>query len=258
MKLIPEAIDDILNLRAIGNRLYWSITLSKKNKVLIKKIIKVLGGKWSYLGRCYLMPDSVVNLFRKVLETGEFPDLYPNPIFYECPDDVLSRILTLANLQPNDVVLEPTAGNGKIVFAVRDAGIAGVECTAVELDWYGWREIERSNENKKHRVKIHAIWGDFQNPRRLRLPAGKKYNVVLCVPPIWNETEIRILNRAYDELEPDGRFIGVVSPFLENTSHPSARRFKKILDDHLAYFEELPKIDEIPDVKMRIVSFVKI
>lgn len=88
--------------------------------------------------------------------------------FYATPVDVVKNFLNNYNL-PKGNILEPSAGNGNIIKALRDKGIQN-NITAIEI-----REEEESNLNV---LSDKVIIGNF-----LEWNPDKDYDVIIGNPP---------------------------------------------------------------------------
>lgn len=123
--------------------------------------------------------------------------------YYATPIDAIYKLLgnyRVAN--SNDVILEPSAGNGIIIKALRAAGYAGNTIHAIEI-----REEEKSNlESVADSVKI----GDF-----LDADPGVKYDVIIGNPPFSLAQEF--IDKSLSLLKPGGRLIFLLrTNFLES------------------------------------------
>lgn len=88
--------------------------------------------------------------------------------FYATPVDVVKNFLNGYNL-PEGNILEPSAGNGNIIKAIRETGFSN-NITAVEL-----REEEVSNLNE---IANEVIIGDF-----FKYVPTKEFSVIIGNPP---------------------------------------------------------------------------
>ena len=125
--------------------------------------------------------------------------------FYATPlETVYSFLDNYAEINPSDSILEPSAGNGNIITALRNRGYKN-HITAVEL-----RKEEIGNLQNADVVIID----DF-----LRLKPVILYDVIIGNPPYSLATEF--IDKALDFLAPGGRLIFLLrTNFLE-----SKRRF---------------------------------
>ncbi len=167
------------------------------------------------------------------------------PGFFPTPKAVVSRMLELAEIEPGQRVLEPSAGKGDILDLIRskhpDAHVTAVEINAALLEILG--------------AKGHAVeQGDF-------LEHKSEYDRVVMNPPFENGLDIDHVQHAYDLIAPGGRVVAVMSegPFFREDK--KAEEFRRWLDELGGESEQLPEdafkgIDAFRQtgVRTRIVS----
>ena len=142
--------------------------------------------------------------------------------FYATPlETVYSFLDVYDGIKSSDSILEPSAGNGNIIKALRNCGYDN-HIDAVEL-----RAEERSNLLElANRVHI----GDF-----LEMEGGESYDVVIGNPPFSKALEF--VKKALEVVRPGGRVIMLLrTAFLE-----SEARFKFWDDNPLSGLYTLHK-----------------
>ena len=147
------------------------------------------------------------------------------PGFFPTPKAIVSRMLELAEIQPGDRVLEPSAGKGDILDMVRsqhpDARVAAVEINGTLLEVLA--------------AKGHDVTqGDF-------LEHTGEYDRVVMNPPFENGQDIDHVRHAYDQLAPGGRLVSIMSqgPFFRDDK--KAKEFREWLDEIGGQSEQLPE-----------------
>jgi hypothetical protein len=132
----------------------------------------------------------------------------PIPGFFPTPDSLINRMLWFANIHPGDKVLEPSAGKGDIADAIRALGVAPdvVECH------YSLRQILEA--------KGHRLVGDDA------LSQTGKYDKIVMNPPFENGQDIDHVRHAFDQLNPGGKLVAIMSegPFYRNDKKAAAFR----------------------------------
>lgn len=130
-------------------------------------------------------------------------DFYATPI--ECVDSILNA---LPEFNEDIFILEPSAGNGNIIKALRKHGITGIAIEAIKL-----REEEKENlENLADYVTI----GDF-----LKVDTEYyEYDLIIGNPPYSKAQEF--IDKSLSLLAPGGMLVFLLrTNFLEST-----KRFK--------------------------------
>lgn len=129
--------------------------------------------------------------------------------FYATPIECVNAILDALPPFGNDLfILEPSAGNGNVIKALRDRNIDAVDIEAIEI-----REDERENLEK---LADTVTIGDF-----LQIETEyREYDVIIGNPPYSMAQEF--IDKCLDLLAPGGKLIFLLrTNFLE-----SDKRFK--------------------------------
>lgn len=143
--------------------------------------------------------------------------------FFPTPLPIVDMML--AELETLDIsggrLLEPSAGNGRLADAARNAGYY-VEC--VEVNGILRQILE---------LKAHKLVGwDFAN-----FEDSDGYDVVLMNPPFSEETDH--IRRAFDLLKPNGLLVAVASPKLKFRTTKKYTDFAAFVDQY-GGFVDLP------------------
>lgn len=148
--------------------------------------------------------------------------------FFPTPSPVIERMLALANLPRQAVVLEPSAGKGDIAEAVRarypEAAVTCIERFGPLCD------ILRAK-------RLRVLQDDFlsQNPH-----PQTPFDRVLMNPPFENSQDAQHVMHAFRFLKPGGRLVAVMSagPFFRQDR--MANEFRAWMLEHHGHFEDLP------------------
>lgn len=101
--------------RKVEHRLYQAVD----------KVLRALGGDWNCKASGHLFEEDVRGRLELVLTTGNVAtdaDLG----FFETPEDLARTLVSMAEVRRGDFCLEPSAGKGRIVFELLDAGASVV------------------------------------------------------------------------------------------------------------------------------------
>lgn len=147
------------------------------------------------------------------------------PGFFPTPKTVIGKMLDRAKIEPGMSVLEPSAGKGDILDALKSRH---PEAQAKALEISG--DLRAVIEGKGHTVAGE----DF-------LEHGEKYDRVIGNPPFENHQDIDHLRHAYSLLKPGGRVVFVMSsgPFFREQNKD--REFREWFDSIGGEVEDLPQ-----------------
>jgi hypothetical protein len=133
-----------------------------------------------------------------------------DPDFYPTSRDVVSYLVRLADLKPGMLCLEPSAGDGRIVEAMRGEGRT-VECCETNYN------AQRVLQSKGYTL----VGDDF-----LGYQPDHLYDVVIMNPPFSNQQDIDHVRHAYDLLKGGGRLVAVMSEGTFYRDTKKARDFR--------------------------------
>lgn len=139
------------------------------------------------------------------------------------PDHQCARLVGLAGISDDDLILEPSAGTGAILRAIR-ARAPNAECEAVELNAGLCQSLRTEFEN------ITVICGDFL--QYLTSASEKRYSRIIMNPPFRHGADIKHILHACALLKPRGVLTAVC------LNGPRQNDVLKPLSDH---WELLPR-----------------
>ncbi len=150
------------------------------------------------------------------------------PQLFVTPEPVAGRMVELADLEPGQRVLEPSAGTGNLIEAVRRASAAAA-VTAVEIN-------QQLADGLRSRYDIPVRSADFL---ACNGDLGQ-FDRVLMNPPFTGGADIDHVQYAYGYLKPGGVLVSVVceGPFFREDKKSKA--FREWLDLVGAEVERLP------------------
>jgi phage gp29-like protein len=147
------------------------------------------------------------------------------PGFFPTPRAVVDRMLDEAKIKKGHRVLEPSAGKGDILDAVKiqepGADLRGIEVSG---------DLQKILQAKGHKIEH----GDF-------LEHQGQYDRIVMNPPFENGQDIDHVCHAYRLLAPEGRVVAIMSsgPFFREDS--KSRDFRAWLDQVGGWSEPLPE-----------------
>jgi hypothetical protein len=227
---IPEHIRMILSDMERDGHVMKPYPKQLERKVYeeLNKVLTALGGKWkSKVGHVFACSATELeSKLEAAIESGEYTCPRAND-YFPTPDDLADRLVAKADVQPHHMVLEPSAGKGALLDAVRR------KFGNAKLEHY-WA-IELLTENRKDLTdKGYTVFAtDFD-----AIIAGEHFDRIIMNPP-FARGMAHIL-KAYSLLKEGGRLVAIA---------PAGVLFRRDKDyelvRHLA--EETGWIEELPE-----------
>lgn len=171
MKISNEVANVLANSRIDGQELYLpGGQLERKLYLAVNKVLMAIGGKWSRKLKTHAFDCYPEYKIEEILLTGEYTDAQKEYQFFETPEKLAKRLIEMANIQPGEIVLEPSAGGGAIArFIKKDI------CDCVEL--------HVKNKLFLNRNGFNVVGNDF-------LKFNKEYDVIIANPPFSRQQDI--------------------------------------------------------------------
>lgn len=182
----------ILNSGQLDRPLY-----TKVNTVLV-----ALGGKWNRKLGGHVFDVNPSELLADAVASGEYIDAKKQFQFYETPDEIANRMVKWAGNLNGKRVLEPSAGDGAIVRAIRRAAKPLCIDTAELNDLHNRKLVDAG-------VSMVAI-GDFL--RMHDQTFAHKFDAVIMNPPFTRSQDMYHVQHAYEFLRPGGVLLAIMSP----------------------------------------------
>lgn len=146
--------------------------------------------------------------------------------FFPTPRPVVDRMLAAADIQPGMSVLEPSAGKGDILDAVKEQH-PEAKTTAIE-PVHSLRDIITAKGHELHDDS------DF-------LEHKGQYDRIVMNPPFEGRQDVSHVMHAYNEnLKPGGRLVAIMGAGSFGGSSKNDREFQQWLEDHDAEIEDMP------------------
>jgi predicted RNA methylase len=188
--LSTATIDDTLVVLNCGQ-------LDRKEYLEVNKVLESMGGKWDRKLKGHIFGENPSGKLEAIILTGEY-DKPSDYGYFPTPMDLADKMITLAELTPDMVVLEPSAGQGAIAErAARVVGYDNVHCfelledNCIALHKYGFRNVECC---------------DF-----LSVETKPLYDRVIMNPPFSKQQDIDHVTHALKCLKPGGRLVSIMA-----------------------------------------------
>lgn len=191
--------------------------LDRKLYQEVAKSLELIGGKWKggkVFGFVFLIdPTDLL----KEIANGEKRNLKKEFQFFGTSKSLSEKVVDLAELNSNDIVLEPSAGQGAIISAINNA------IPEITPDCFELMELNILILNTST-LKFNLIGEDFLKH------GDKQYTKIIANPPFSNNQDIDHLLEMYKILSVGGRLVCITSESWENGNQKKQKDFRKWLD----------------------------
>lgn len=143
--------------------------------------------------------------------------------FFPTPPELAGRMVEMAGVEPGMRVLEPSAGNGNIAEAIRDAG--------VEPDV---AEISSSLREVLEAKGFSVVGQDFMD-------VDGEYDAIIMNPPFSDNQDIEHVRHAFDLLKPGGKLVAIMGEGAFFRGGKTENAFREWIDEQGADVEKLPE-----------------
>jgi hypothetical protein len=173
--------------------------LERKQYMDVKKHLEGIGGKWKG-GKVagFVFPSDPSELLGRV-QAGEKVNLKKDFQFFGTPDELADRLVSLAKITTEDMILEPSAGDGSILKAIQRSidYLIHMPC---------YYELMPQNRLKLEEIDfIDDLGEDFMTHNSL------KFDKIIANPPFTKHQDIEHLRHMYDHLLTEGTVVCITS-----------------------------------------------
>lgn len=218
MKISNEIIQLLSKCEVNENSLKITEQLDRKTYAQLNKVLTAIGGKWNAKQKLHIFEEDVQDMIENIINTGEYSCIKKDFQFFPTPPKLAEKIVALAQINPDDICLEPSAGTGNIATLLPN-------CDCIELH----------ENNRKTLVEkgLNLIYDDF-----LTFQPEKKYDIIVMNPPFAKEQDIEHITKAISIAEKKVVAIASASVLYKQTKKMQA--FRDLVSSYNGTIEELP------------------
>lgn len=215
--------------------------LDRKLYIAVNKVLEASGGKWMKGPKHHAFPSDPRKALGLALETGEAVDEQKLFQAFYTPPAVAQRVVELAELEPGNRILEPSAGEGALLDAIewdrlpRGVGRERIwnprSSCAVEMNpkaaavlrTKGYRVIEADFLQ----TKLEQTIGDGAV---MDFSIDWRFDRILMNPPFTGGQDVGHVTHALKFLKPGGILVSVMSAGVGFKTDKKTIAFNKLLD----------------------------
>lgn len=200
--------------------------LDRKDYEAVKKKLELIGGKWKG-GKVqgFEFKEDPTSLLEEISSGGD-RNIKKEFQFFATPDSLAFKMATMAEIEPEHEILEPSAGQGALIKAVNALlPNSFIDC------------FELMPLNKQFLGKIptaNIIGEDFL------LSDVKQYDRIIANPPFTKNQDIDHIKKMFNCLKNGGRLVTVASPSWTQGNQKKQVEFREWLEEINAHIEEIP------------------
>lgn len=228
----PEVADVLARGQWVGDILFKlpEGQLERPLYEATNKVLVALGGKWDRRERGHIFTLAARDAMEAALAAGVAVDQKRTLEQFFTPPELAARVASLAQIEPEHRVLEPSAGDGALVGAVARACSTAI-ITAVEIDPATYEALF-----KQWGLRATILCADF-----LALPIERQFDRVVMNPPFGRGADMAHVARALENLRPGGRLVAIMSPHWTFATDSASQAFRGLINDHSHSWEALPE-----------------
>jgi len=196
MKIDTAVLDVLANATTEGHSLTLNGTLDRNLYIATNKVLELAGGKWIKKEKAHLFDGDASEVMDQIILSGEISNKKQELGYFPTPAAVVNRLVELAKIESDMVVLEPSAGRGAIALELSKVS-AGVDC--VEIDPSHLAAL--SSAQSYRYIEI----GDF-----LALTPKPIYDRVVMNPPFAKNVAPKHVLHAAKFLKRGGKLVSVM------------------------------------------------
>lgn len=178
MKIADDVINVLKAVEVYDNAVRITAQLDRKLYQNTAKVLKAMGGKWLSAKKATVFPQGtdIESTLAEVCAKGEFTSLAKQFQYFPTPDNLAKRIVAMANIMPDDICLEPSAGRGNIAKYLPN-------CDCIELN----------EDNRKNLIEngFNLVHDDF-----MTFEPSKEYDVIVMNPPFCKGQDAKHIIKA--------------------------------------------------------------
>ncbi len=214
--------------------------LDRKIYETVNKCLENIGGKWNRKSKGHVFSEDPADLLDNLILTGETVDLKKQYQYFPTPKELACKLVEMAEIKPEDVLLEPSAGQGAIADQFPP--------------WNTKILIELSPDNAKVLTDKGYSVAVMDFLQFNEVIADK----IIMNPPFNKQNDVTHILHAFGILKPGGILVSIVSEspfFRENKKSVAFREFLEhanVIENDRDVFKESGTM-----VKTRIIKIVK-
>lgn len=202
------------------------VQLERKLYEGVKQRLEGIGGKWHRKSAGFLFKSDPSNLFGRI-QNNEKIDLKKDYQFFETPDAVADKMVELAGVEAHHTILEPSAGRGAIIKAIRrkDPYLPVGYCEIFEGHWKELENVPLTTRFSEDFLQLNEVW---------------QFDRIIANPPFSKGQDYEHIKRMLGHLKPGGRIVTITFGSWRFAQRGAARKLSELIHRRATHVENLP------------------
>lgn len=230
---IPEQVLTVLSTVEIDDHdVRITAQLDRKLYLAVNKVLDRIGGKWNKKAKAHVFDVDPTERLEVVINSGVL-DPKVKTGYFPTPAVIVDRMIELADIGPNQLILEPSAGQGAIVDKI--IPLLGDQLARLVIC-----------ENLPENIQIllengYGSLGDFVEYYGWCILNDMKFDRIIMNPPFERQADIDHVTAAYGLLAPGGILVTIMSTGVLFRENKKTQEFREtIMEPHGTYLDRLP------------------
>lgn len=208
-----------------------NLSVSKEGRKLyleVNKALEAIGGKWNRKAHGHIFASDPEEALDNAILTGQVTPPSKNG-YFPTPKTIVMKLCDLADIQPGQDVLEPSAGQGAISTELYHRGAKVFACELLEV-------------NRK------VLLGDgmpsislFSEPDFMKLETSQTFDRVCMNPPFEKRQDVKHVLKAFSMLKSGGKLASIMSAGVTFREDKMGKEFRDFVKSRNGRIIDLPK-----------------
>lgn len=233
---VKQSVLEVLSAAVCrGKELELTGQLDRKLYLDTNNVLEACGGKWNRKAKAHVFGEEAQPLIDTVIVTGEVRT-HREDGWFPTPPDLADRLAVAAQIDSRMRVLEPSAGEGSLVAAIRRVA-AHARIVAIELNERRFMRLAAVGQNVGNIVMLPR---DFMDDADMPAEGLGLFDRVVMNPPFAKGQDVDHVTKALSRLLPGGLLVAIMSASAMFRTDRRYTGFRELVARNQGFIEPLP------------------